>query len=328
MEDEVLEKIEAYIDGDEGEVRSAVRDKIGCTIDYAAGRNRYVGYLISLATRSFRGKKVGLDCGNGSSWMIAKSVFDALGAKTYVIANTPDGTNINDNCGSLHVDNLRLLVAEKHLDVGFAFDGDADRCIAVDENGEVVNGDKIIYACAVYMKERGSLAQNTVVTTKMSNLGLWRALEREDIEVIKTDVGDRWVYEAMISGGYKIGGEQSGHVIFAKYATTGDGILTALKVMEVMLESKRPLSELVSPVAEFPQITRNLRLSERKAAAADPDVLSAVADAEVEFGGDGRILLRVSGTEPVLRIMVEAQTDEACRSAADKIEAVIRKKFK
>ena len=257
MDEETILKIEAYIDGLSGEIPFATRENIGRTVDYAMGRNRYIGYLISLATRSYKNKKVGLDCANGSAWMIAKSVFDALGAKTYVINNEPDGTNINTNCGSTHIEGLQKLVKEKGLDVGFAFDGDADRCLCVDENGNVVNGDMIIYIYGCYLKERGKLAGNKVVTTVMSNFGLYKALDEAGIEYEKTAVGDKYVYENMSANGYRVGGEQSGHIIFRKYATTGDGILTAIKMMEVMLEKKKTLAELAAPVPVYPQVLRD-----------------------------------------------------------------------
>ena len=266
MDEETILKIEAYIDGLSGEIPFATRENIGRTVDYAMGRNRYIGYLISLATRSYKNKKVGLDCANGSAWMIAKSVFDALGAKTYVINNEPDGTNINTNCGSTHIEGLQKLVKEKGLDVGFAFDGDADRCLCVDENGNVVNGDMIIYIYGCYLKERGKLAGNKVVTTVMSNFGLYKALDEAGIEYEKTAVGDKYVYENMSANGYRVGGEQSGHIIFRKYATTGDGILTAIKMMEVMLEKKKTLAELAAPVPVYPQVLKNIRVTDKAAA--------------------------------------------------------------
>ena len=306
MDEETILKIEAYIDGLSGEIPFATRENIGRTVDYAMGRNRYIGYLISLATRSYKNKKVGLDCANGSAWMIAKSVFDALGAKTYVINNEPDGTNINTNCGSTHIEGLQKLVKEKGLDVGFAFDGDADRCLCVDENGNVVNGDMIIYIYGCYLKERGKLAGNKVVTTVMSNFGLYKALDEAGIEYEKTAVGDKYVYENMSANGYRVGGEQSGHIIFRKYATTGDGILTAIKMMEVMLEKKKTLAELAAPVPVYPQVLKNIRVTDKAAAQNDPDVQAAVKAVGEKLGADGRILVRESGTEPVVRVMVES----------------------
>lgn len=326
MDEETILKVEAYLDGISGEIPFATGDSIGKTIDYAAGRNRYIGYLISLATRSFKGKKVGLDCANGSAWMIAKSVFDALGAKTYVIHNEPDGTNINTNCGSTHIESLQELVKEKGLDVGFAFDGDADRCLCVDENGEVVNGDLIIYIYGCYMKERGKLQGNKVVTTVMSNFGLYKALDEAGIEYEKTAVGDKYVYENMSANGYRIGGEQSGHIIFRKYATTGDGILTALKMMEVMLEKKKTLSELAEPVTIYPQVLKNIRVTDKAAAQNDPDVQAAVQNVAGKLGSDGRILVRESGTEPVVRVMVEAPKPDICEAYVDEVIDVIVKK--
>ena len=326
MDEETILKIEAYIDGLSGEIPFAVRDQIGRTVDYAMGRNRYIGYLISLATRSYKNKKVGLDCANGSSWMIAKSVFDALGAKTYVINNEPDGTNINTNCGSTHIEGLQKLVKEKGLDVGFAFDGDADRCLCVDENGNVINGDMIIYIYGCYLKERGKLAGNKVVTTVMSNFGLYKALDDAGIEYEKTAVGDKYVYENMSANGYRVGGEQSGHIIFRKYATTGDGILTAIKMMEVMLEKKKTLAELAAPVPVYPQVLKNIRVTDKAAAQNDPDVQAAVKAVGEKLGSDGRILVRESGTEPLVRVMVEAGEEALCEKYVDEVIDVIVKK--
>ena len=326
MDEETILKIEAYIDGLSGEIPFATRENIGRTVDYAMGRNRYIGYLISLATRSYKNKKVGLDCANGSAWMIAKSVFDALGAKTYVINNEPDGTNINTNCGSTHIEGLQKLVKEKGLDVGFAFDGDADRCLCVDENGNVVNGDMIIYIYGCYLKERGKLAGNKVVTTVMSNFGLYKALDEAGIEYEKTAVGDKYVYENMSANDYRVGGEQSGHIIFRKYATTGDGILTAIKMMEVMLEKKKTLAELAAPVPVYPQVLKNIRVTDKAAAQNDPDVQAAVQAVGEKLGADGRILVRESGTEPVVRVMVEAGEEALCEKYVDEVIDVIVKK--
>jgi len=326
MDEETIAEIEAYLDGETGEVPYAVRSELGQTCDYAAGRNRYIGYLISLATRSYRGMRIGLDCANGSAWMIAKNVFNALGAKTYVIHDEPDGLNINDNCGSTHIDSLRELVLAKHLDIGFAFDGDADRCLAVDEQGRVVDGDLIMYLCACYMKERGMLRNNTVVTTVMSNFGLYKALDRAGIDYEKTAVGDKYVYENMVQNGHRIGGEQSGHIIFSQYATTGDGILTAIKVMEVLKEKKMPLSELAAPVRVYPQVLKNVKVISKPEAQNDPDVQAAVAAVAEALGDTGRILVRESGTEPVIRVMVEAETEEACHRYVDSVIDVIEKK--
>ena len=326
MDEETILKIEAYIDGLSGEIPFATRENIGRTVDYAMGRNRYIGYLISLATRSYKHKKVGLDCANGSAWMIAKSVFDALGAKTYVINNEPDGTNINTNCGSTHIEGLQKLVKEKGLDVGFAFDGDADRCLCVDENGNVINGDMIIYIYGCYLKERGKLAGNKVVTTVMSNFGLYKALDDAGIEYEKTAVGDKYVYENMSANGYRVGGEQSGHIIFRKYATTGDGILTAIKMMEVMLEKKKTLAELAAPVPVYPQVLKNIRVTDKAAAQNDPDVQAAVKAVGEKLGSDGRILVRESGTEPLVRVMVEAGEEALCEKYVDEVIDVIVKK--
>ena len=312
LEAEVEEKIEAYIDGKTEERPLATREDIGRTIDFAAGRNRYIGYLISLPTRSFKNIRVGLDCSNGSSSAIAKSVFDALGAKTYVINNEPDGTNINTNCGSTHIEILQKFVKEQGLDVGFAYDGDADRCIAVDENGEVVDGDRILYVCGKYMMEQGALKDNTIVTTVMSNLGLYKACDQVGLRYEKTAVGDKYVYENMSQNGYQLGGEQSGHIIFSKHATTGDGILTSLKIMEVMLEKKASLGTLAGEVKIYPQLLQNLRVQDMDATLNHPDVQKAIKEVEDRLGTEGRVLVRKSGTEPLLRVMVEALSDELC----------------
>ena len=323
MEEETLLQIEDYLDGTMGELPFARRENIGRTVDFSMGRNRYIGYLISLATRSYKGKKIGLDCANGSAWMIAKSVFDALGAETHVIHNQPDGFNINRGCGSTHMEDLQRLVVEQGLDVGFAFDGDADRCLCVDEKGQVVDGDKILYIYGRYLKERGNLYGNKIVTTVMSNLGLFKALDRAGIEYEKTAVGDKYVYECMNEHGYRLGGEQSGHIIFKKYATTGDGILTAIKLMEVLLEKKESMSRLAGEVEIYPQMLKNLPVTDKKAVMEDGRVREAVSQAERELGEDGRILVRESGTEPVIRVMAEAQSEEVCRLYVEKVSAVI-----
>ncbi len=326
MEESVIEKIEEYLDGNSGEIPFALKEHIGCTVDYVAGRNRYMGYLISLAVYSFKGKKIGLDCANGSASSVAKSVFDALGAKTYVIHNEPNGTNINTNCGSTHIESLQELVREKGLDAGFAFDGDADRCLCVDEKGNVVNGDLILYIYGCYMKERGKLLNNTVVTTVMSNFGLYKAFDAAGINYEKTAVGDKYVYENMQANGHRIGGEQSGHIIFSKYASTGDGIITALKMMEVMLAKEKTLSELAEPVKIYPQLLKNVRVTDKTAAQNDPDVKAAVQAVADALGNDGRILVRESGTEPLVRVMVEAGTDEICEQYVNQVVDVIIKK--
>ena len=301
------------------ELPLAERENIGKAIDYAAGRNRYIGYLISLATHSYKHMRVGLDSANGSTWQIAKSVFDALGADTYVVGNTPDGLNINKDCGSTHIENLQKLVKENHLDVGFAFDGDADRCLAVDENGNVVNGDHILYIYAGYMQERGKLGSSKVVTTVMSNFGLYKALDARGIGYEKTAVGDRYVYENMRANGHRIGGEQSGHIIFSKYATTGDGLLTAIKVMQVILDRKTTLSRLAEPCQMYPQVLKNVVVKDKDETMNDPRVQAEVKAAEERLGNSGRVLLRKSGTEPVLRVMAEATTPEACEREVDAI---------
>lgn len=333
MEEETIALVEDYLDGKVEvfgetyeEVPYAHKNRIGCTVDYVAGRNRYVGYLISLGMYSFKGKKVGLDCANGSSWNIAKTVFDALGAKTYVINAQPDGTNINNNAGSTHIEGLQKYVVENGLDVGFAYDGDADRCLCVDEKGNLVDGDAILYIYGQYMKERGKLLTNTVVTTVMSNFGLYKAFDELGIGYAKTAVGDKYVYEYMNQNGCRIGGEQSGHIIFSKYASTGDGILTSLKMMEVMMAKKAKMSQLTEGLSIYPQVLENVRVLDKTAAQEDPDVKTAVKAVEEALGDTGRILVRESGTEPLLRVMVEAETEECCRKYVDQVVSVVKAK--
>ena len=333
MEEETIALVEDYLDGKVEvfgetyeEVPYAHKNRIGCTVDYVAGRNRYVGYLISLGMYSFKGKKVGLDCANGSSWNIAKTVFDALGAKTYVINAQPDGTNINNNAGSTHIEGLQKYVVENGLDVGFAYDGDADRCLCVDEKGNLVDGDAILYIYGQYMKERGKLLTNTVVTTVMSNFGLYKAFDELGIGYAKTAVGDKYVYEYMNQNGCRIGGEQSGHIIFSKYASTGDGILTSLKIMEVMMAKKAKMSQLTEGLSIYPQVLENVRVLDKTAAQEDPDVKAAVKAVEEALGDTGRILVRESGTEPLLRVMVEAETEECCRKYVDQVVSVVKAK--
>ena len=318
MEESVLDGIEAYLDSDT-ELPYAERDAIGETVDYAMGRNRYLGYLISLATRSYKGFRIGLDCANGSTWMMAKSVFDALGADTTVIANRPDGLNINVDCGSTHIEGLQKLVVENGLDLGFAFDGDADRCLAVDEKGNVVNGDHIMYLCAKYMQDTDTLGESKVVTTIMSNLGLYKALDAAGIGYEKTKVGDKYVAENMRENGHLIGGEQSGHIIFGRLANTGDGLLTAIKVMEVVTETKMKLSELAAPVHMYPQMLKNVIVTDKEETLDCQQVKDAVKTVEESLAGNGRVVLRASGTEPLLRVMVEGDTLEICDQKCDEI---------
>ena len=323
LEESVIVEIEKYLDGEMGEIPLAKKDKIGRTVDFAAGRNRYIGYLIAIATRSFKNMKVALDCANGSASAIAKNVFDALGAETHVISNEPNGLNINTDCGSTHIEHLQKFVVEEGCDVGFAYDGDADRCIAVDEKGNVVDGDGIMYVCGKYMKEQGSLFHNTVVTTIMSNFGLYKAFDREGISYEKTAVGDKYVYENMAATGNCLGGEQSGHIIFSKHATTGDGILTSLKVMEVILEKKQTLAKLASEYEVYPQVLKNVKVKDKKAAQDDEKVQAEVAKVTESLGSNGRILLRQSGTEPVVRVMVEASDLETCEKYVDQVIKVM-----
>ena len=333
MDEETISLVEAYLDGvltlfDQKwtTLPFAHRDHIGRTVDYVSGRNRYLGYLISLGVYSFKGMKVALDCANGSAWNLAKAVFDALGAKTYVINAEPNGLNINLNAGSTHIEGLQKYVKENGMDVGFAYDGDADRCMAVDENGNVVSGDHILYLYAKYMKERGKLLTNTVVTTVMSNFGLYKAFDELGIGYAKTKVGDKYVYEYMMQNNCRIGGEQSGHIIFSKYASTGDGILTSLKVMEVMMAKKAKLSQLVADLKIYPQVLVNVRVADKQAAQNDPDVQAAVKAVADSLGDTGRILVRESGTEPLIRVMVEAESHEKCQALVDQVVNVIRQK--
>ena len=333
MDENTIALIESYLDGNLeafgekiAELPYATREKIGQTVDYASGRNRYIGYLISLGMYSFRGKKVGLDCANGCSWNIAKAVFDALGATSYVINAKPDGFNINEKAGSTHIENLRKFVLDNGLDVGFAYDGDADRCLCVDEKGNIITGDHILYIYGLYMKERGKLVSNTVVATVMSNLGLFKAFDAAGIDYAKTAVGDKYVYEYMSEHGHRLGGEQSGHIIFSKYATTGDGILTSLKIMEVMLAKKLPLSKLAEPVKTYPQLLINVKVSDKIATREDRDVVAVKKEVEKALGDNGRILVRESGTEPLVRVMVEAETDKLCKEYAEMVVAVIKMK--
>ena len=331
MDEGVIALIEAYLDGHLEafgkawpELPLAKRDQIGRTVDYVSGRNRYIGYLISLGMYSFKGLKVGLDCANGASWNVAKAVFDALGAKTYVINADPDGYNINENAGSTHIEVLRRFVLDNGLDVGFAYDGDADRCLCVDEKGNILTGDHILYIYGSYMKERGKLLGNTVVTTVMSNFGLYKALDELGIGYAKTAVGDKYVYEYMMMNGCRLGGEQSGHIIFSKYASTGDGILTSLKMMEVMLAKKKTMSQLCDGLTIYPQVLKNIRVSDKAAAQADSTVQTAVAHIATKLGDSGRILVRESGTEPVVRVMVEAASEDICRESVDYVINTIR----
>lgn len=333
MEESVIALVEAYLDGELvafnrewPELPMAKKEQIGRTVDYVSGRNRYIGYLISLGMYSFKGMKVGLDCANGSSWNIAKSVFDALGAKTYVINADPDGYNINEGAGSTHIEVLQKYVVDNGLDVGFAYDGDADRCLCVDERGNVITGDHILYICGKYMKEKGTLLGNTVVTTVMSNFGLYKAFDELGIDYAKTAVGDKYVYEYMMMNGNRLGGEQSGHIIFSKHASTGDGILTSLMVMEVMKAKKKTLSQLCEGLTIYPQVLKNVKVADKAAAQADADVQAAVAEVAGLLGDTGRILVRESGTEPKIRVMVEAESMEICQEYVDKVVETIKRK--
>lgn len=326
IEADIENKIEEYIDGQGDCIPYATRENIGRTIDYSAGRNRYIGYLISMATRSFKEKRVGLDCSNGSASSIAKNVFDALGAKTFVINSEPDGININKNCGSTHIEVLQKFVIENNLDVGFAYDGDADRCLAVDENGNIVDGDGILYVCGTYMKEHNQLSNNTIVTTVMSNIGLYKAFDAVGIGYEQTAVGDKYVCENMMKYGHFLGGEQSGHIIFGKHATTGDGILTSLKIMEAILEKKSTLSTLTRELELYPQVLVNVKVKDKNKVMKDDDVIHSAKEVETFLGKEGRILLRPSGTESLIRVMVEAKSDKLCKECIDKVIKVIKDK--
>ena len=323
IEPEIEDKIEAYIDGEIGEIPYAEKEAIGRTVDFSAGRNRYIGYLMTIPTRAFKGMRVGLDCANGSSSAIAKSVFEALGAKTFVINNSPDGLNINRGCGSTHIEAIQNYVIDNALDVGFAYDGDADRCLAIDEKGNIVNGDHIMFLCGKYMNEMGQLSDHCVVTTVMSNMGLYKALEANGMRTEQTPVGDKYVAENMMANGYELGGEQSGHIIFSKYATTGDGILTSLMIMQTMIEKKSSLSALASGMKMYPQVLKNVRVADKAAAQANPKVQAAVKAAAEALGTDGRILVRESGTEPKIRVMVEAKSYEVCEKHVGDVVKVI-----
>ena len=330
MDDETTDAIERYLDGDlvslglTGDVPAATGEALGEIVDYVSGRNRYVGYLISLASHSYKNVRVGLDCANGSAWNIARTVFEALGAKTYVINAEPDGVNINRNAGSTHIEGLRRFVRENHLDVGFAYDGDADRCLAVDENGDVVDGDKIIYIFGKQLKREGKLSGNRVVTTVMSNFGLYKALDEAGIGYEKTAVGDRFVYENMVQNGYCVGGEQSGHIILSKYATTGDGILTSIELMEAMLDNKQTLSRLCAEVTSYPQVLKNVRVTDKAAVRNNAHVQQVVREVGERLGDTGRVLLRESGTEPVIRVMSEAEDERTAERCVDEMIAAMR----
>jgi phosphoglucosamine mutase len=324
MGDAIIADIEDYLDGKMPEIPLKTGKEIGCTVDYASGRNRYTGYIISLARNSYKDMRIGIDSSNGSTWMLAKNIFETLGAKCYVIGNEPDGFNINKDCGSTHPEALISLVKSEALDIGFAFDGDADRCLAVDSDGNLLSGDHILYFAGKYLKSRDKLTKNTVVTTVMSNMGLYKAFEREGISYVKTDVGDRFVYEAIAENGYCLGGEESGHIIFSKYASTGDGLITAIQIMDILLDSKRPSNKLADGLVIYPQLTKNVRVEDKDAALADPEVQAAKADAEALLGERGRVLLRKSGTEPVIRVMCEADDRELCEKVVDMIAEKIK----
>ncbi len=325
ISDDVIEEIESYLDGNT-DLTLAKREEIGAIIDYAAGRNRYIGYLISLASHSYRKFRIGLDCANGASWSIAKAVFDALGAQTYVIGASPDGTNINYKCGSTHIDALSHLVKKQHLDIGFGFDGDADRCIAVDEKGEIIDGDKILYILAQRFKNRGMLRNNTVVATIMSNLGLINSLKEFEISTVTTGVGDRFVYQEMSENDYLLGGEQSGHIIIRKYATTGDALLTAIMLTEELADKKEKASQLASGLTLYPQVTKNLKVSDKISVCNDSEILERISQLDAELNGNGRIVLRASGTEPAIRIMVEADSTERCEHIINSVIELISEK--
>ncbi|MBR4544603.1 MAG: phosphoglucosamine mutase [Oscillibacter sp.] len=331
MDEDTISLVEAYLDGAVEafgrtwvDIPFALRDKIGRTVDYTSGRNRYMGYLISLGMYSFKGKTVALDCANGAAWEEAQAVFEALGAKTLVINAEPNGLNINENAGSTHLEGLQRFVVEHQCDVGFAYDGDADRCLCVDEKGGIVTGDHILYIYGKYMKERGKLLVNTIVTTVMSNFGLYKALDAAGIGYAKTAVGDKYVYEYMVKNNCRLGGEQSGHIIFTKYANTGDGILTSLKIMEVLCAKNCPMSKLSEGLTIYPQLLVNVEVHDKAAAMADEEVLASVRKVEAALGDSGRILVRESGTEPLVRVMVEAETGALCWQYVNDVVKVIK----
>lgn len=325
MDDEFLQKLEEYIDADIKDIDLKIGEEIGRTHDFVGGRNRYTAFLIQTVSKSFKGKKVGLDCANGAASSIVKSVYDALGAETYVINNNPDGFNINVDCGSTHIEVLQKYVKENKLDCGFAYDGDADRCIAVDENGEVVDGDAILYICGKHMKEEGYLESNTIVTTIMSNIGLYKALDKIGINYSKTKVGDKYVHIEMSENGYELGGEQSGHIIFSKYANTGDGILTSLRLMEAMIDNKTSLSELRRDLKIYPQVLKNVRVNDKKAVLNDESIKNIIEKESESLKDTGRILVRESGTEPLIRVMAEAETEEIADKKVNNIVQAIEK---
>ena len=333
LDDRTTALIEAYLDGDmkalginDKDLPFATKENIGSIIDYASGRNRYIAYLISLASHSYKHLKIGLDCANGASWMIANAVFSALGAKTEVIGVEPNGLNINKDCGSTHIEKLCALVKEKHLDLGFAFDGDADRCIAVDENGEVVDGDKMLFILGKRLKRRGILNKDTIVSTIMSNSGFVASLEKAGMKTVQTSVGDRFVYECMQDKDYTLGGEQSGHIIMKKYATTGDGLLTAIMLTEEVCDTKLSLAKLTQEVQLFPQYLKNIRVKSKPAVMADDEVRKITKEVEEEINGRGRVLIRQSGTEPVIRIMIECENEKKCVEFAERIAKVIKER--
>ncbi|WP_058990490.1 phosphoglucosamine mutase [Anaerococcus rubeinfantis] len=325
MDDEFLEKLEAYIDSDIKDIDLKIGEEIGRTHDFIGGRNRYIAFLIQTVSKSFKGKKVGLDCANGAASSIVKSVYDALGAETFVINNNPNGFNINVDCGSTHIEVLQKYVKDNKLDCGFAYDGDADRCIAVDENGEVVDGDAILYICGKHMKEEGNLESNTIVTTIMSNIGLYKALDKLGINYSKTQVGDKYVHIEMSENGYELGGEQSGHIIFSKYANTGDGILTSLRLMEAMIDNKASLSELKRELKIYPQVLKNVRVKDKSAVLSDESIKNIIEKESQDLKDSGRILVRESGTEPLIRVMAEAETKEIANEKVDNIVEAIEK---
>lgn len=324
MGEDITDLLEKYLDSENEDLPLALREEIGKTVDYVSGRNRYMGYLISLGLHSFKGLRIGLDCANGSAWNIARSVFEALGATVYQIGAEPNGININYTVGSTHPEALMDFVREKRLDAGFAYDGDADRCLCVDEKGQLIDGDRILYMSALYLKEKGLLEGNTVISTVMSNVGLEKALEKKGIRNIQTDVGDRFVYEKIKNGGYKLGGEQSGHIIFSSYSATGDGILTSLKIMEIMLSKKQKLSELTSGYTEYPQVLVNVRVGNKESVMKSESVRFALCKAEKALSGEGRVLLRKSGTEPVIRVMVESKNKAVCNDTASYLADAVR----
>ena len=326
MNDDFLLMVEEYIDrpDTEEDIPLATKDRIGKVIDYLDARIMYSGFLTTAVHTPLGGLKVVLDTANGASYALAPAVFKRLGANVTVINNSPDGTNINKNAGSTHIKGLVNKVLETGADVGFAYDGDGDRCIAVDKSGAIINGDRVMYIWATWLKSQGKLVTNTVVTTVMSNMGLYKALEEEGILYTQTKVGDRYVHEYMMEHGNIIGGEQSGHIIVNDYLNSGDGILTSLLLSEVMVKTDKTLSVLSEKMSDYPQVLVNVIVSDKNATMEDERVKDAVKEAEKKLDGKGRVLVRASGTEPVVRVMSEAKEQKDAEEAVSEVVEKLR----